>query len=81
MARLTIKDIAQLAGVSAITVSRVINRKPDVAAATVERVEAVISAHNWLPNLQARGLVRGRTYTLGFMTSGVASRLPYLALK
>ncbi len=70
---LTIKDIAELAGVAPITVSRVINQKPDVSKATSQRVQAIIDKHQWRPNVQARGLVRGKTYTLGFLSSGIST--------
>lgn len=70
---MTIKDIAELAGVAPITVSRVINNKPDVSQATSKRVQAVIDEYQWRPNTQARGLVGGRTYTLGFISSGITS--------
>ena len=41
----TIKDIAQKAGVSVTTVSRVLNHRPDVNPATREKVEKVIAEH------------------------------------
>src|SRR5581483_10380046 len=43
--RLTITDIARLAGVSKKTVSRVINQEPYVNKATRERIEAIIAEH------------------------------------
>jgi DNA-binding LacI/PurR family transcriptional regulator len=44
---ITVSDIARLAGVSAPTVSRVINGQPGVAADTRQRVEAVIREHGY----------------------------------
>lgn len=52
----TIRDIAQAAGVSVTTVSRVLNRRPDVNAATRERVERVMAEYHFVGNANARGL-------------------------
>lgn len=45
--RVTISDIAQEAGVSVPTVSKVLNGRPEVAAHTRERVEKLISRYNY----------------------------------
>lgn len=55
---LTIVDIARLAGVSVSTVSRVINRHPDVNAKTASRVRAIIEENSYVPNNSARNLKR-----------------------
>lgn len=52
----TIKDIAQKAGVSVTTVSRVLNHRPDVNPVTREKVESVMRACNFVGNANARGL-------------------------
>ena len=52
----TIKDIAQKAGVSVTTVSRVLNKRPDVNPATRERVEKVMAECHFVGNANARGL-------------------------
>jgi LacI family transcriptional regulator len=52
----TIHDVARRAGVSAMTVSRVINDHKYVSTATTEKVNAAISELNYSPNLAARGL-------------------------
>ncbi len=52
----TIKDIAQLAGVSVTTVSRVLNHRPDVNRETRERVEQVMAECHFVGNANARGL-------------------------
>lgn len=52
----TIKDIAQMAGVSVTTVSRVLNHRPDVNRQTREKVEAVMRECNFVGNANARGL-------------------------
>ncbi|MEM7431884.1 MAG: LacI family DNA-binding transcriptional regulator [Pseudomonadota bacterium] len=56
MARVTIDDVADLAGVSIKTVSRVVNREPNVREATRERVDAAIAQLNYRPNTSARNL-------------------------
>ena len=53
---LTIKDIAQKAGVSVTTVSRVLNKRPDVNPATREKVERVMAECHFVGNANARGL-------------------------
>ncbi len=52
----TIKDIAKRAGVSMITVSRVVNRSGYVGAATREKVEAAIRELHYVPNQVASSL-------------------------
>ncbi|MCA9983574.1 MAG: substrate-binding domain-containing protein [Anaerolineales bacterium] len=69
--RITIREIAQQAGVSTQTVSRVINQRPDVAQDTRQRVQAVIDATGYFPNRLAQGLTRGRTRTIGVIISGL----------
>jgi LacI family transcriptional regulator len=58
----TIKDVAREAGVSAMTVSRVINRKGNVSQATVENIQKAIARVNYMPNVGARRLSSGKTY-------------------
>lgn len=63
----TINDVAELAGVSKRTVSRVINRSPQVNEATRARVEETIRVLNFTPNRQARGLAASRSFLLGLV--------------
>lgn len=58
--RATIEDVASLAGVSIKTVSRVVNREPNVRAATQEKVEKAIKALEYRPNPSARNLASHR---------------------
>jgi LacI family transcriptional regulator len=58
----TIKDVAREAGVSAMTVSRVINGKSNVRPATAERIEQAIKKVNYRPNVGARLLSGKKTY-------------------
>jgi LacI family transcriptional regulator len=64
--RATIRDIAQLAGVSVATVSRVINDRPDVAPETRDAVLRHVRAHNFTTNRSARALSVGRAGLIGF---------------
>src|SRR6516165_12537434 len=52
----TLSDVGRAAGVSAMTVSRVINKDARVRPETRERVEAAIAALNYAPNPAARVL-------------------------
>jgi LacI family transcriptional regulator len=54
--RATIEDVASLAGVSIKTVSRVVNREPNVRASTKEKVENAIAKLQYRPNPSARNL-------------------------
>ena len=67
----TIKDIAQMCGVSTQTVSRVINKRPDVSDETREAVEAAIARIGYRPSALARSLVQQRSFTLGVIIAGL----------
>ena len=58
-------DVAEIAGVSHMTVSRVLNDPDSVAAETRAKVEAAIRELDYRPNYAARALVTGRSKTLG----------------
>jgi LacI family transcriptional regulator len=70
--RATIRDIADLAGVSIATVSRVLNDRPDVARETRESVLQVVREHGFSTNRGARGLSSGRTGMIGLTLPLVA---------
>jgi LacI family transcriptional regulator len=63
--KLNLDDIAQLAGVSRTTVSRVINRRSEVSPSTRQKVWKVIEEHEFRPNPVAQMLVRQRTQIIG----------------
>ncbi|MDT7532610.1 LacI family DNA-binding transcriptional regulator [Sphingobium sp. SA2] len=66
-AKLTINDIASMAGVSKKTVSRVINRSPLLNRETRDKVEAIIRETGYVPNPQARALALGRNFLIGLV--------------
>jgi len=66
--RITLKDVAQKAGVSTQTVSRVINKFSFVSGETRQRVEAVVEQLGYRPNMLARSLSQQRSSTLGIVT-------------
>lgn len=64
---LTLEEIARLSGVSRSTVSRVINRQPNVSNNVRLRVEAVIQETGYQPNLAAQTLVSKRSWMIGLV--------------
>src|ERR1700733_13666664 len=66
--RLTIRQVADLAGVSTATVSRVINGRADVSERARETVLRVVREHGYSTNRNARGLSAGRTGLVGVTT-------------
>jgi len=66
----TINDVAQLAGVSFGTVSRVLNNAPDVSASTRERVLQVIKDIGYRRNRAATALVTSRSTSIGILSDG-----------
>ena len=61
------KDIAQDLGLSIVTVSKVLRDHPDISAETRNRVLKRMKEVNYRPNLAARALVTGRTYSIGLV--------------
>lgn len=69
--RVTIKDVAEAAGVSTQTVSRVMNKNSYVSSKTRQRVEAIVAELGYRPSTLARSLIQQRSYTLGVVTFGL----------
>jgi len=67
----TIYDVAKSAGVSAKTVSRVINKDAPVAAATREAVETAIRDLGYVPSFAARSMRRTKTGLIGLISSAI----------
>lgn len=74
---MTINDVAKLAGVSYQTVSRVINNKPNVSAATRQRVQEVIDEIGYRPSPIARSLATARSATIGLVVPDISN--PYFS--
>jgi LacI family transcriptional regulator len=72
----SIKDVARVAGVSDKTVSRVVNREPNVTPDTIEKVQRAISELGYIPNLAARSIRSSRTNIIGIITDFI-STTPY----
>jgi LacI family transcriptional regulator len=67
--RTTIRDVAALAGVSIGTASKALNGQGKLRAETRERVVAAARELGFAPNVLAQGLLAGRTYTVGVITT------------
>jgi LacI family transcriptional regulator len=61
------KDIARDLNVSVITVSKVLRNHPDISEETRNRVLKRMKEVNYRPNLAARALVTGKTYSIGLI--------------
>ena len=69
----TISDVADHAGVSIKTVSRVLNREPKVKESTRERVEQAMKDLRYKPNSPGRMLASSRTYLMGLIYNDTSS--------
>jgi LacI family transcriptional regulator len=67
MPKVTIDDVAELAGVSIKTVSRVVNQEPNVREATRAKVDAAIAKLNYQPNKAARNLASHHSHIIGLI--------------
>jgi LacI family transcriptional regulator len=63
--KVTIHEVARLSGVSIKTVSRVLNREPNVKNDTRTRVQEAVAALNYRPNISARSLAGSKAYLIG----------------
>ena len=77
MSILTIRDIADLCGVSVATVSRVMNHKPDVSPRTRKQVEEVINRCHFVGNASARDLKQTSHAVIGILVRGKSN--PFLS--
>jgi LacI family transcriptional regulator len=69
--RVTIGDVAERAGVSIATVSRVVNGRYGVAPETLSRVRAVIDSLGYESSLVARSLRSQRTNVIGILVADI----------
>ncbi len=65
--KITISEIAEMAGVSKTTVSRVINNKPDVRPETRAQISDLIQKYNFTPNALARAIFTQKSHTIGLI--------------
>jgi LacI family transcriptional regulator len=65
--RVTIREVAEQAGVSIATVSRVVNGHSDVSEETRDTVMRIVREHGYATNRSARGLSAGRTGLVGVL--------------
>lgn len=72
-AKITLEQVASLAGVSTSTVSRHLSGSRPVAEDKAAAIEGAIRRLNYRPNLAARGLAMGRTMTVGVLTQEIVS--------
>ncbi|MBN8590707.1 MAG: LacI family DNA-binding transcriptional regulator [Anaerolineae bacterium] len=73
---ITIKDIAQEAGVSISTVSNVLNgNSAEMREDTLVRVQQIIAKHQYRPNRIARSMITRRTATIGLVLAEIETPL------
>ncbi|KEY56966.1 LacI family DNA-binding transcriptional regulator [Serratia sp. DD3] len=72
----TLNDVADYAGVSYQTVSRVLNRAEHVSDKTRAKVEQAMAALNYVPNRVAQQLAGKQSFTLGLATTELALHAP-----
>jgi LacI family transcriptional regulator len=73
MNTVTMQDVANLAGVSNKTVSRVINNEPSVSPATRDKINKIIKETNFQPNKSAQSLAAHRSLLLGLLYDNPSS--------
>lgn len=72
--KVTITDIARIAGVSVATVSRVVNNKSKgVSEETRKRIWQLVEEYNYQPSAMARGLVTGTSKIIGLIIPDITN--------
>ncbi len=72
----TLKDVAQMAGVSTATVSRILKGKGEASEETITRVRQLASTMNYRPNNIARSLSRRESDLIAVMVPNLTN--PFL---
>lgn len=67
----TIRDVAQKAGVSVATVSRFLNQSAIVSPAVAERIQQVMADLHYAPHMVARNLATHKTNTIGLLLTNM----------
>lgn len=77
MKKATIRDIAREAGVSAATVSYVLNNREDqkIKEETRQKILQIVNLLNYIPNKNAKSLATNRSYTIAFRSSNYDNML------
>lgn len=75
--KITIVQIAEMAGVSVSTVSRVVNNLGPINPKTRERIQKIIEETNYVPNKLAKGLVSQQSRTIALIIPDIAN--PFFA--
>jgi LacI family gluconate utilization system Gnt-I transcriptional repressor len=71
--RSTLADVASLAGVSAVTVSRALRRPDMVSAKLHDRIQAAVRELAYVPDVAASRLASNRTHTIGVIVSSLTN--------
>lgn len=77
MKRVTVRDIAALAGVSTSTVSRALNDHPAITPKTKKAVRDACEALSYVPDITAKGLAGQETHTIGIIVPDISN--PYFS--
>ena len=72
--RITTKELAEICGLSRTTVHRALHGTGRISPETKEMILRVAKEYDYQPNLLARGLVKGKTYSIGVVILGVDNR-------
>lgn len=79
--RLNIREVARRAGVSHMTVSRVINGSANISPETRAHVQAILDQLGFQPNAMARGLAQGRSRQVGLLIESSSHYGPMSTLR
>ena len=71
MERVTIKDVAKVAGVSYATVSRALSGSPEVSEETRQRIDKLCREMGYMPNVMARAMVMKRSQIIGLIMPSI----------
>lgn len=72
----TIKDMAEILGISTTTVSNVIHGKTtQVSQKTVEKVQKLLEEYEYVPNISARNLANNSSGIIGMVIKGRRDRI------